>query len=54
MEGVSFLLIGLVLGSRGLGLFPVDLVAAVVVNQLLGPTLWQRAILMAREERRAG
>ncbi len=29
-------------------------IAAVVVNQLLGPILWQRAIVIAREDRRTG
>lgn len=36
MEGISFLLVGLVLGSRGLGLFPEDLVSALRVVVLFG------------------
>ncbi len=36
MEGISFLLVGMVLGSRGLGLFPEDLVSALRVVVLFG------------------
>lgn len=36
MEGISFLLVGLALGSRGLGLFPEDLVSALRVVVLFG------------------
>ena len=36
MEGISFLAVGLVLGSRGLGLFPEDLVSALRVVVLFG------------------